>query len=728
MDDLYSKTLSEQINNLLEIEERKEKIREEKEIQRKGFKSLMPKKRIEARVEVQQVIKEEVIETPRPKNNIDVASDVISFISKSDKQEEIREVTPDLVLDEKINLLQKQIFQISTSLGGLREATLVSGIGQGGDGQTPGSGEVLLARLDDVDLDLENLSDGDTLIWDSSTGTFVGGAGGSGGGGAVSKIIAGTGIDIDPAGGIGNVEISTDLAVEDLGNIVGGPATNGDLLVYNGSNWAIGTLNTAQLTLTNPSTFNVPTFQNRVTAIGPYSTQEDANNIFADLIDEINLRVDELENASTPGTFLGLIDATDAVNEPPDTNVLNSGDYYIHEGASGDLWGDATKGTVEDGNQIIWDGINWKVVSTVSTLAQLGDTDTDGAAAGDFLVYDGATDKWTTQTVPIPKVTIGTTPPNSGQEEDGDFYFDQDNEVLYIYDSIWTEVSGGGGASVAVQSDPPADAKEGDLFVEDDQYTLYVFHDSNWIGLTNDGLSAGGGDGGSTPTEDYLPLTGGEIDGELTITSLANVGVGSVGVDASGKLIVLDESVLPSITINYYEYMYRSLSPAADADLTDSELIFYQINFENDDDHAVSVLHEIDKDGDGNWADANTLKTSLGIMNVAATQVVFYGPKHSSSASDTATDFPNLKVRSTLTSGSGASQVIEMTPEVDLFDGDPKKVELNIRSTGAEDINGYVDNSTFEYAVSQVGKRIQTIVAESSDFADFQTRIAAINF
>ena len=65
---------------------------------------------------------------------------------------------------------------------------------------------------------------------------------------------------------------------------------------------------------------------------------------------------------------------------------------------------------------------------------------------------------------------------------------------------------------------------------------------------------------------------------------------------------------------------------------------------------------------------------------------------------------------------------------MNLFDGDPKKVELNTRSTGAEDINGYVDNSTFEYAVSQVGKRIQTIVAESTDFADFQTRIAAINF
>ena len=728
MDDLYSKTLSEQINNLLEIEDRKEKIKEEREIQRRGFQSLMPKKRIEEKVEVTEVIKEDVIEPPRYKSNIDVASDVISFISKSDKQEEIREVTPDLVLDEKINLLQKQIFQISTSLGGLREATLVSGIGQGGDGQTPGSGEVRLARLDDVDLDLENLSDGDTLIWDSSTGTFVGGAGGTGGGGAVSKIIAGSGIDIDPAGGIGNVEISTDISVEDLENIVGGPASNGDLLVYNGSNWAIGSLNTSQLTLTNPSTFNVPSFKNRVTAIGPYSTQEDANNIFADLIDEINLRVDTLESATAPGTFLGLIDVTDSSNEPADTNVLNSGDYFIHEGSSGDLWGDPANGTVEDGNQVIWDGSNWNIVSTVSTLAQLGDTNTEGAVTGDLLVYNDSNSNWEKQTIPIPKITVGTTPPATGDEKDGDFYFDQTDEVLYIYDSVWTVAGGAGGASVIVQSTPPLSPNEGDLYVEDDQYTLYVFHDGNWIGLTNDGLSAGGDGGGSTPTEDYLPLTGGEIDGDLTVTSLANVGIGSVGADASGKLIILDESALPSITINYYEYFYRAFTPARDEPVADSEMIYYQINFEHDEDHTVTVLHEIDQDGNGNWVDANTLKSSLNIINVSSTQVVFYGPVHSTSPSDTAINYPNLKIRSTLTSGSGASQVTKMTPELELFDDDPKKVDLNIRSSGEEDINGYVDNSTFNYAVSQVGKRIQTIVSESSDFADFQTRIAAINF
>ena len=91
-------------------------------------------------------------------------------------------------------------------------------------------------------------------------------------------------------------------------------------------------------------------------------------------------------------------------------------------------------------------------------------------------------------------------------------------------------------------------------------------------------------------------------------------------------------------------------------------MIYYQINFESDEDHAVTVLYEIDQNGDGNWVDANTLKSSLNILNIASTQVVFYGPKHDSFPSDTATTYPNLKIRSTLTSGSGANEVYSDSP------------------------------------------------------------------
>ena len=51
------------------------------------------------------------------------------------------------------------------------ENTIVSGIGQGGDGQTPGSGEVWFYRLDDVNMD--GLEDGDTIIWDQESGKWV---------------------------------------------------------------------------------------------------------------------------------------------------------------------------------------------------------------------------------------------------------------------------------------------------------------------------------------------------------------------------------------------------------------------------------------------------------------------------------------------------------------------------------------------------------------------------
>lgn len=756
----------------------------------------------------QEVIEEQVAPEPQPiveetkpayrqsrqqlyeDHLIDAVSQQISFNTRFDNKPEYH-IAP-LDEEQRFRNIENQLSHVRKLF---HEATMVSGIGQGGDGQTPGSGEVKLARLDDVDMD--NINDGDSLIWDSTSGTFVAGAGGTGGG-AVSKIIAGTGIDVDPAGGVGNVEISVDLALEDLSNVNGTPS-DGDLLVYNGGDWDVGHINTSQLDLTNPSTFNLPAFQAKLSVVGSYSTQEDANNIFANLIDEINLRVDELEDNVSLGTFLGTVDCTDSANEP-DTSALTSGDYYIHQGVAGNLWDDAANGTVDPDNQVVWDGTKWVVVSTVTTLAQLGDTNTEGAITGDLLVYNDANTKWEKQTVPIPKVTVGTTPPNSGSEKDGDFYFDQTNEVLYIYDSVWTEVSGAGGARVVVASAPPASASEGDMYVDDDQYTLYILHDGNWIGLTNDGLT-GGGDGTTIDLSPYLKkgtagslekmtgsleLIGGpedtgsnlymsnngfirfgygdintsaeyggyiyqrndtlfelgtytgidfkintpktEITSEVTITTLANAGVGSVGADANGKLIILEESALPTITLNYYEYIYRSFNPTTDAALADSEMIYYQIAFESDEDHSVTVLHEIDQNGDGNWVDANTLKNSLNIVNVASTQVVFYGPKHGSFPSDTATNLPNLKIRTTLTSGAGPNEVTVATPEVDLFDGDPKKVVINARSSGEEDINGYVDTPTFEYAVSQVGKRIQSIVAESSDFADFQTRIAAINF
>ena len=404
---------------------------------------------------------------------------VISQITKNAKSDNTLKEVGSLNEEERFRNIETQLIQVRQLF---HEATMVSGIGQGGDGQTPGSGEVRLARLDDVDIG--DIVHGDTLVWDSVGGNFVPGS--SSGGGAtqfgVDRILAGTGIDVDPVGGIGSVEITVDLALEELRNVNGTPA-NGDLLIYNDGNWDVDKLTDKDLVISSPSNIN---------DAGNVLDQADANAYFGSTIDNHEERIDKLENATTPGTFLGVIDVTDPDNEPDDTSALNKGDYYIHDGANGTLWGSTEPDaeTVEDGNQVIWDGTNWMVVSTVTTLAQLGDTDVDSAATGDFLVYDDSTDIWSSQTVDIPTVTVGAVQPNTGDEKDGDFWYDNANDILYIYDTVWVVAGGESGANVQISALPPDTPapEEGDLWVSNDNWAMYVFDGNNWVALTNNGL------------------------------------------------------------------------------------------------------------------------------------------------------------------------------------------------------------------------------------------------
>ena len=81
-------------------------------------------------------------------------------------------------LEIKLNAMQRQITSISNSVNTMSENTLVTGIGQGGDGQTPGSGEVRLLRLDDVEAD--TIVAGQSLVWDGNK--FIPGSSGGGGG------------------------------------------------------------------------------------------------------------------------------------------------------------------------------------------------------------------------------------------------------------------------------------------------------------------------------------------------------------------------------------------------------------------------------------------------------------------------------------------------------------------------------------------------------------------
>jgi len=87
-------------------------------------------------------------------------------------------------LEIKLNAMQRQITSISNTVNTVSENTVVSGIGQGGDGQLPGGGEVRLLRLDDVDA--SDIVAGESLVWDGNK--FIPGSSGGGGGGNATDI------------------------------------------------------------------------------------------------------------------------------------------------------------------------------------------------------------------------------------------------------------------------------------------------------------------------------------------------------------------------------------------------------------------------------------------------------------------------------------------------------------------------------------------------------------
>ena len=137
-------------------------------------------------------------------------------ISKNAKNEnlQLKEV-PTQLDEERFKNLETQLLQVKQLF---HEATMVSGIGQGGDGQTPGSGEVNIMRMDDV-FAPNGIAQGQGLIWDASINKFVPGASDGSGGApifAVDQLVAGPGIDLNPPGGVGTVTVSADLALSDI--------------------------------------------------------------------------------------------------------------------------------------------------------------------------------------------------------------------------------------------------------------------------------------------------------------------------------------------------------------------------------------------------------------------------------------------------------------------------------------------------------------------------------
>ena len=136
---------------------------------------------------------EEISESPF--DHIQSLADSLSGYVKKNNQQVITSDSESGQLEEKVEYLTNQLGIIRQTLDEQGQ-TIVAGIGQGGDGQSPGSGEVRLQKMDDVDMD--GIKPGQTVCWDPDLNSGTGGwypcdgGGGSGGGGTIQPPTAGT--------------------------------------------------------------------------------------------------------------------------------------------------------------------------------------------------------------------------------------------------------------------------------------------------------------------------------------------------------------------------------------------------------------------------------------------------------------------------------------------------------------------------------------------------------
>jgi hypothetical protein len=167
LDNLFEETFTAQKEAAEEVKPQRDFVKSELDIVHDIRSSLQELK--ESMIPKKEVVEQEYIredvepEIPQPRSFtsmfIDNAASQISRHTIQAHEE-----------PEKLPLNEERLLQFEKELQHMKqlfkESTMVSGIGQGGDGQTPGSGEVNLAKLDDVNLN--GMKPGDTLIWDGN--------------------------------------------------------------------------------------------------------------------------------------------------------------------------------------------------------------------------------------------------------------------------------------------------------------------------------------------------------------------------------------------------------------------------------------------------------------------------------------------------------------------------------------------------------------------------------
>ena len=151
------------------FEEKEEKVEVYKYQVPEGFK---PTKQVLVEKKVEPVVetKEEVVEdTPKTPEEVLVEAvvDKLTSTVKKSPENELNEIATSVVLENKINILERQLGDMRRLVSEIQSGTIVHGLGVGGSG----GGEVNLKYLDDVDI--TTIQDGETIIWDSFLGKFI---------------------------------------------------------------------------------------------------------------------------------------------------------------------------------------------------------------------------------------------------------------------------------------------------------------------------------------------------------------------------------------------------------------------------------------------------------------------------------------------------------------------------------------------------------------------------
>lgn len=149
-----------------------------------------------------------------------------------------------------------------------------------------------------------------------------------------------------------------------------------------------------------------------------------------------------------------------------------------------------TDGTPGTGRMFIWDGVNWKQVSTTSTGSGFPASPQEGDLSfvdGQLYYWDGS--KWNLAGGAL------TTPsqPNPADSVQGQLWWNNATGKLYGFDSnrsAWILVGPGAVTASSAPPSPSAGNQEGDFWFDTSTNTFNVWNGSEWQGLAKMGVGS----------------------------------------------------------------------------------------------------------------------------------------------------------------------------------------------------------------------------------------------